>query len=118
MITTKRDRTMLMLNDPSVTDGGFSANKRDRTMLMLNCNHACHYFFYLHIGDRTMLMLNLDFILHTLRPVAIRDRTMLMLNHSKINILFLHYILYILIFQSLIEILPADFSFLPIFFNA
>jgi hypothetical protein len=40
---------------------------------------------------------------------------MLMLNHSKINILFLHYILYILIFQSFIEILPADFSFLPIF---
>ena len=43
---------------------------------------------------------------------------MLMLNRSKINILFLHYILYILIFQSLIEILPADFSFLPILFNA
>ena len=49
---------------------------------------------------------------------TIRDRTMLMLNRSKINILFLHYSLYILIFQSLIEILPADFSFLPILFDA
>ena len=69
----------------------------------------------MYTGDRTMLMLNFTQKqmknLYYLRG----DRTMLMLNRSKINILFLHYILYILIFQSLIEILPADFSFLPIF---
>ena len=65
-----------------------------------------------------MLMLNLYIIGSVIANDASGDRTMLMLNRSKINILFLHYILYILIFQSFIEILPADFSFLPIFFNA
>jgi hypothetical protein len=67
-------------------------------------------------GDRTMLMLNYSPTVTSFVKIKNGDRTMLMLNRSKINILFLHYILYILIFQSLIEILPADFSFLPIFF--
>ena len=62
-----------------------------------------------------MLMLNEAIYKYVLKTDIYRDRTMLMLNRSKINILFLHYSLHILIFQSLIEILPADFSFLPIF---
>ena len=65
-----------------------------------------------------MLMLNEAIYKYVLKTDIYRDRTMLMLNRNKINILFLHYILYILIFQSLIEILPADFSFMPILFNA
>ena len=69
-------------------------------------------------GDRTMLMLNLAAKAAGVQPIISGDRTMLMLNRSKINILFLHYILYILIFQSFIENLPADFSFLPILLNA
>ena len=65
-----------------------------------------------------MLMLNYLVLILKIYSRIPGDRTMLMLNRSKINILFLHYILYILIFQSLIEILPADFSFMPILFNA
>ena len=87
---------MLMLNDIAGALNKIANSKRDRTMLMLNPTS--------------------DFILNNSSNK--RDRTMLMLNRSKINILFLHYSLYIFIFQSLIEILPADFSFMPIFFDA
>ena len=64
-----------------------------------------------------MLMLNIIVLYNIGVDNLSGDRTMLMLNRSKINILFLHYSLYILIFQSFIEILPADFSFLPILLN-
>ena len=75
---------------------------RDRTMLMLN---EAIYKYVLKTDiyrDRTMLMLNEAIYKYVLKTDIYRDRTMLMLNRNKINILFLHYILYILIFQSLI----------------
>ena len=89
--------------------------KGDRTMLMLNPFLFNALNDFVEQGDRTMLMLNILYIMNRISKTMQGDRTMLMLNRSKINILFLHYILYILIFQSFIEILPADFSFLPIF---
>ena len=87
-------------------------------MLMLNINTLPKMTDGMILGDRTMLMLNTKISPFLGSEFALGDRTMLMLNRSKINILFLHYILYILIFQSFIEILPADFSFMPILFNA
>ena len=87
-------------------------------MLMLNYLVLILKIYSRIPGDRTMLMLNYLVLILKIYSRIPGDRTMLMLNRSKINILFLHYILYILIFQSLIEILPADFSFMPILFNA
>ena len=90
----------------------------DRTMLMLNLIESVKIRSAILKWDRTMLMLNISGYSSFTLATTKWDRTMLMLNRSKINILFLHYSLYILIFQSLIEILPANFSFLPILLNA
>ena len=107
---------MLMLNRYMLSIKGTTGVEWDRTMLMLNFNSVRTGAMLSEKWDRTMLMLNYEWWRTASNIHQKWDRTMLMLNRSKINILFLHYILYILIFQSLIEILPADFSFLPIFF--